>query len=281
MRYSTTVITGLLFSTSLLNAGLMDSFTNAMNETKDSYMKEIKSDNTEKYETKTNSLGSDLTSIDMNSALKKALNEGVDYAVKSLSAKDGYFNNPLTKITLPENLQKTADLARKVGGDQYVDDLILAFNNAATQAAPKTASILSKSIANMSIDDAKKILSGSDKAATDYFRANSTKELQETISPIIQKSMDDNSVAKYYATFQSFYKENGGVLKNEYVSSAASMLGYGGLVPSEKDENLNEYITNKSIEGLMLKIEEKEKEIRDNPLLQNNDLIKKVFSVFE
>lgn len=288
MKFSNILIICLLCSSTLLNAGWMDSFTDILTDTKETYVNEIntnKSTEVENDDTKTltsiSSSISDLTSTDMNGALKKALNEGVDYAVKTLSTENGYFKNPLTKIALPQDIQKTADLVRKVGGDKYVDDLILAFNNAATEAAPKTAAILAKSISDMSIDDAKKILSGSDKAATDYFRSSSTKGLQETISPIIKKSMENNNVATYYDAFQSYYKENTGVLKNEYVSSAANMFGYGGLVPKEEDEDLNGYITNKSIDGLMVMIEEKEKEIRDNPLLQNNDLIKKVFSAFE
>lgn len=44
----------------------------------------------------------------------------------------------------------------------------------------------------MSIDDAKKILSGSSSAATDYFRTNTTHDLQAMIAPIIQKSIRDN-----------------------------------------------------------------------------------------
>jgi len=282
MRHFKVVLTSLLFSLTLLNAGWMDAFTDSLNEAKDTYIDEIASPKTEKTEVDDSKLSIvDLSSTDMNNALKEALNNGVDYAVQTLSAKDGYYKNPLTKIVLPENLQNTAKLVRKLGGDKYVDDLILAFNNAATEAAPKTAGILAKSISNMSIDDAKNILNGSDNAATNYFRESSTQELQETIAPIIQKSMDNNSVAMYYQALQSFYKENSGMLQNEYVSNAASMFGYGGLVPNDKEENLNEYVTSKSIDGLMLMIEEKEKDIRDNPLLQKSDLIKEVFSTFK
>ena len=269
MRYLKIATTGFLFAATLLNAGWLDSISNVLKETKTNPIDSTVASTT------------DLTQADMNLALKKALNMGVEYAVKTLGAKDGYLNNPLTKIVLPENLQKSADLARKIGGDKYVDDLIIAFNNAATEAAPKTAEIFAKSISNMSIDDAKKILNSSNTAATDYFRATTIKELQETIAPIVQKSMSNNSVAMYYETFQSFYKENSGMLNSEYISSAANMLGYGGLMPSEKDEDLNSYVTNKSIDGLMLMIQAKEKEIRDNPLSQNSDLIKRVFSAFE
>jgi hypothetical protein len=275
MKYKKFVISAAVLSTTLLNASWMDTVTSGLNAIQEKPVAKTEAQNS------TTSVKTDLSTMDMNGALKQALNNGVSFAISSLGKENGYLNNALTKITLPESMQKTADLVRKAGGDKYVDDLILAMNNAATQAAPKTAEIFSKSIANMSIDDAQNILSGSEKAATDYFRKTTTKDLQSTISPIIQKSMDDNSVAKYYAYFQSFYKEHAGALKNEYVSGAANMLGYGGVIPSDKDEDLNSFITNKSIDGIMVMIQEKEKEIRKSPLSQNSDLIGKVFSVFK
>lgn len=277
MKYTKVIVSGLALSATLLHASLMDSLGSGLNEIQ-------QTTTTEKPKTTKSSAASTNTNVstaDMNGALKQTLNNGVTYAIGTLGKKDGYLNNPLTKIVLPEDMQKMADLVKKVGGEKYVDDLVLSLNNAATEAAPQTAKIFAKSISDMNIDDAKKILSGSDKAATDYFRMKTTKDLQTTISPIIQKSMDDNSVAKYYDSFSAFYKQNAGALKNEYVSGAASMLGYGGLVPSEKDANLNSYVTNKSIDGIMVMIEEKEKAIRSNPLAQNSDLIGKVFSVFK
>jgi len=272
MKYIKIITSGFLLSATLLNAGFMDSLTD-----------EIQQKILAKPELKSSAIlpKNDLSSTDMNGALKQALNNGVTYAINALGAKDGYLNNSLTKIALPQDMQKMADLVVKVGGRKYVDDLVLSLNNAATEAAPQTAKIFTKSISEMSIDDAKKILSGSSKAATEYFRATTTKDLQNTISPIVQKSMDENSVAKYYDSFQAFYKKNAGVLKNEYVSGAANMLGYGGLLPSDKESNLTGYVTNKSIDGIMVMIEEKEKEIRKNPLVQNSDLIGKVFSVFK
>lgn len=282
MKITKVIVSSLLISSSILHAGWMDTLKEGFNTiTEDTSMdKEAKTATSEEKTTDT-SLFTDLSSTDMNGALKVALNKGVKYATDSLGKENGYLNNSLVKIGLPSSMEKTATLVRKMGGDQYVDDLILAMNNAASEAAPKTAVIFSKSITDMSITDAKNILSGSDGAATEYFKKTNTKDLQATIAPIIQKSMENNDVAKYYDTFQSFYKKNAGMLKNEYVSGAANALGYGALVPSDKDENINAFITNKSIDGLMLMIKEQEKKIRDNPLAQNNELIKKVFSVFE
>ncbi len=287
MRYTKVTLAGLFCCATVLSAGFMDSLgdvakATAMDSAK-AYTGETKQEantQTTTAKTPTSAAANSLSSTDMNGALKSALNMGVDYAVKSLGAKDGYLNNPLAKIGLPEDMQKAADLVKKVGGEKYVNDLVVAINSAATEAAPKTAQIFAKSISNMKIEDAKEILAGSDKAATDYFRKSSTKELQDTIAPIIKTSMENNSVAKYYDSFQSFYKSNAGALKNEYVSGAANMLGYGGMVPSDKDTDLNGFVTNKSIDGLMSMIQEKEKTIRSNPVAQNSDLIKKVFSAF-
>ncbi len=286
MKYTKIAIAGALCCATVLSAGFMDSLGAIVKETSGAYANGVNS-TTGTAQTKsetnasTSAAANSLSSGDMNGALKSTLNMGVDYAIKSLGAKDGYLNNPLAKIGLPEDMQKIADMVRKIGGGKYVDDLVLSLNNAATEAAPKTAKIFAKSISNMNIDDAKNILSGSDKAATDYFRKSSTKELQETISPIIKTSMENNSVSKYYDAFQSFYKQNAGALKNDNIAAAANMFGYGGVIPSDKDTDLNGFVTNKSIDGLMLMIENKEKDIRNNPLAQNSELITKVFSAFK
>jgi hypothetical protein len=216
----------------------------------------------------------------MNSALKTALSKGVKFAVNNLSQDGGYLNNPLVKIPLPKSLQTSETLLRKVGGGKYVDDLIVSLNKAATTAAPKTADVLINTIQKMSITDAQNILAGADNAATEYFKTNSSQELAAVIKPIIKDSMSEADVAKYYQMFQSFYKSNSGVLQNKSVSSLTKKFGLDSYLPSSKDEDLDGYVTNQAINGLMTMIAEKEKDIRDNPLMQNSDLLKKVFSAF-
>jgi len=273
----------ILLATSLVGATIANaSWTDSLGGLVETVQKvqKVQAQTTGTTKSATNLSSSNLSTTDMNGALKQALNMGVDYAVKTLGSKNGYLNNPIAKIGLPKNLEKTAALVRKAGGGKYVDDLVVALNNAATQAAPKTAKIFSDSITKMSIDDAKKILSGGDDAATNYFRAHTTKQLQDAIAPIVKKSMENNSVAKYYKLLQSFYKSNAGILKNDKVSALANSFGFGSALPSGEDEDLDAYVTNKSIDGLMSMIAQKEKSIRSNPLMQNSSLIKKVFSAF-
>ncbi len=224
---------------------------------------------------------SGLSNTDMTGALKEALSKGVKFAVSDLGKEGGYLNNPLVKIPLPKSMQTTEKLLRSVGGDKYIDDLIFSLNKAAQEAAPQTAEVFMSAIKNMTIDDAKNILAGSDSAATEYFKTNSSSGLFGVIAPIVKKSMANNDVAKYYDSFQSFYKKNSGILQNDTVSSLTDKFGLGEYLPSAKDENLDSYVTNKSIDGLMTMIAKKEKEIRDNPVMRNSDLLKKVFGALK
>jgi len=55
------------------------------------------------------------------------------------------------------------------------------------------------------------------------------------------------------------------------------MMLVDSYLPSETDENLNEYVTNKAIDGLFKMIAEKDGEIRKDPIAQTTSLLKKVF----
>lgn len=225
--------------------------------------------------TKTSSNLSDST---VSSGLKEALKVGVNFGVKALSQKDGYLNNADVKIPLPDKLAKAETLLRKVGGDKTADDLIKSMNDAATEAAPQTASILMKAIEKMNVQDAKTILAGDDHAATEYFQKNTTGSLQELIKPIVQKSMKKNSVAKYYDKFNGLYTSNiKGVTENSSMMGMAKSFGADEYLPSDKDAKLDDYVTSKAIEGLFTMIATKEAQIRKDPVAQTTSLLKQVF----
>lgn len=260
-----TIITSIIFCTTLSFGFNLGSFT-------ESIMEKV----TNSSESSSKSLN--LSNSTISSGLKAALEIGVDYAVKSLGAKNGYFNNSLVKIPLPENLQKIESLIRKAGGDKIADDLILSMNTAASKAAPKTARIFIDAIEKMNLEDAKKILNGGDHAATEYFKENTTNNLKKMITPIIQESMKENSVAGYYDTFNTYYKKYGkGVIENSGIMGLAKNYGVDSYLPSASNENLDDYVTTKAIDGLFKMIASKEISIRNNPVEQTTSLLKKVF----
>lgn len=233
---------------------------------------------TESLSTTKTSTTTQLTNSTVSSGLKEALNAGVDFAVKELGKNNGYLNNSLVKIPLPENLAKAEGLIRKAGGDKIADDLINSMNKAASEAAPKTVQIFTKAISDMNLEDAKKILAGDNNAATNYFQTNTSESLKQIITPIVQESMKENSVAKYYQIFNDTYKTYGkDLVESTEVMGYAKSFGVDSYLPSSSDEKLDDYVTNKAINGLFKMIAQKEADIRNNPIAQSTSLLKKVF----
>lgn len=226
----------------------------------------------------TNEINSNLDNSTVSSGLKEALKTGVTYAVNELSKSNGYLNNSLVKIPLPENLAKVETLLRSAGGNEIADNLINSMNKAATTAAPKTASIFANAIEKMSLDDAKKILAGNNNAATEYFKTNTTASLKEMISPIIKDTMKENQVASYYDMANNFYKENAkGMVESSGVMDIAKNFGVDSYLPGSSDQSIDDYVTQQAISGLFTMIAQKEAQIRTNPVAQTTSLLKQVF----
>ncbi|MGE4382540.1 MAG: DUF4197 domain-containing protein [Arcobacter sp.] len=226
----------------------------------------------------TTQTSSNLSDSTVSSGLKEALKTGVKYATTQLGATNGYLNNSAVKIPLPDNLAKAETLIRSVGGDKMADDLILSMNNAASKAAPKTAEIFIDAIDKMTVTDAQKILTGGNNAATEYFKSNTSASLKKAITPIIQETMKENQVASYYDTANNLYKSNTkGLTQNSQVMGLAKNFGVDSYLPGNSDESLDEFVTNKAIEGLFTMIAQKEAAIRQNPVEQTSSLLKQVF----
>ncbi len=266
MNKKTSIILSLLLSSNLAYANWQDLAGSVLNSV------------TQEKTTNPTTKSSSLSNSTISSGLKEALKKGVETAVNSLGKTNGYYNNSLVKIPLPDNLENIKAVVAKAGGEKYINDLELAINNAATQAAPKTADIFLKAIEKMSINDATKILNGQNNAATTYFKSNTLSDLKALISPIVKESISNNQVASYYQSFNSFYKSNlKAYVENNSVMSYAKSFGVDSYLPGNSDENLDEYITNKAIDGLFVMIEKEEKAIRENPVERTTSLLKQVF----
>lgn len=225
-----------------------------------------------------NNTNSNLDNSTVTSGLKEALKVGVNYATTQLGSNNGYLNNSLVKIPLPDNLAKAESLLRSAGGDKMADDLINSMNSAASKAAPQTAEIFMDAIDKMSLADAQKILNGGDNAATNYFKANTTESLKKSILPIVQQTMKENQVAGYYDTLNNLYKSNvKDLVENSSIMGMAKNFGVDSYLPGNSNESLDEFVTTKAIDGLFTMIAQKEAGIRANPVEQTSSILKQVF----
>ncbi len=204
------------------------------------------------------SSGSSLSEETIVSALKQALTQGVEQSVKQLGKDNGFLGDASVKILMPRTLSKVEKGLRKVGQDEVADDFIGAMNHAAEQAMPKTTDILIKAVKDMTLKDAVKILKGEPDAATQYFKRTSSSHLSSAIKPIVQTATNSVGVTDSY---------------KKMINKAGFLAKY-----VDKDSlDIDQYITDKAVDGLFTKIAVEEKRIREDPVARTTDLLKDVF----
>ena len=191
------------------------------------------------------------------SGLKEALSVGTGNAVSLLSKNGGYSGNELTKILMPEKIQNVADMLKKVGMGSQVDTFVTTMNQAAEKAAPQAKEFFMQAIKEMTFDDAKGILNGGDKAATEYLSAKTRDKIAAAFKPTVSSSLDQVGATKSYKTMmQSF-------------TSLPFM--------SAQSLDLDNYVTDQAMKGLFLRVGEEEAKIRTNPTARVTGLLKQVF----
>ena len=198
-----------------------------------------------------------ITEKEAVSGLKAALEKGSQAAVSALGRADGFLGNPKVKIPLPESFTRAESLMRRLGMGRYADELIVAMNRAAEEAVPEAKQLFIDSVRKMTVQDAKGILTGGDTAGTEYFRRTTEAQLHRRVLPIVSRATARVGVAQKFEA---------------YADRAARV----GLVKKE-DADLDEYVTQKALDGLYLTVAEEEKQIRKDPVGTGTAIIRKVF----
>jgi hypothetical protein len=145
----------------------------------------------------------------------------------------------------------------KIGYGSQVNEFVLSMNRAAEKAAPSAKQIFWDAIGEMTFEDARKILSGHDTAATDHFKRKTSDKLAVVFKPIVDKAMNEVGVTRQYN----------------------DLAGKFQAIPFVKSESLdiNHYVVTKALDGLFHVLGEEEKKIRTNPSARVTDLLKEVF----
>jgi hypothetical protein len=198
------------------------------------------------------------STTEIAAGIKEALEKGISAGAERLAIKDGYLGNASVKILFPSEAQKVEKTLRGMGMNKLCDDVILSINRAAEDAAKEAKPVFVAAIKQMSIADASQILMAKEAdAATTYFKGATTAELKGKFKPIIDSCLNKSGAAKYWKdTFAAYNK-----------------------VPLVKKVNtdLNDYATQKAIDGLFFEIAKEELKIRQNNKLRTSPLLQKVF----
>jgi hypothetical protein len=198
-----------------------------------------------------------LTTAEVASGLKEALIKGISTGSDLVSQLDGYFKNPEIKIPFPPEVKKVEDKLRQLGLGGEVDKFVVTLNRGAEDAAREAKPIFIEAIRAMTIEDAWSILRGDQDAATQYLKRTTSGLLKEKFKPVIQNSLNKVNATKYYGQIVTRYNQIPFVQK--------------------VNPDLDDYATDKAIEGLFVMIAKEEKNIRQNPVARTTEILKRVF----
>ena len=199
----------------------------------------------------------ELSKSEAASGLKEALKVGASNSTELASEKGGFNNNNLIRIPFPAEAEKMKSTLINVGLKLQVTQFEESLNSAAEEASKFAKEIFITAVKNMTITDAFKILKGEDNAATIYLKKQTSNELYKKFQPVVKKAIQKVHVTKYWDQLTGRY-------------NALPMT-------NKVNPDIEDYVTNKTIDGLFVLIAKEEKNIRNNPDARVSELLQKVF----
>lgn len=229
-------------------------------------VKTTKSTTTTKSSTSGSGISSllSLTNTDYSNGLKDALKIAATKSAESASMLDGFNKNMDIRITFPKEAIAVKEYAVKLGLQYQVDIFEEKLNRAAEEAAKKAAPVFLAAIVNMTITDAAKIVTGEKNAATTYLRNTSGVELANQFKPIVADALAQVAITKYWKPLVDKYNKVSPFLGKEQVQA-----------------DLEQYVTDKAVDGLFVLVEKEEGKIRQEPAKAGSDLVKKIFGTIK
>ena len=189
--------------------------------------------------------------------LKEALTVSSGIVTTQLSKNGGFNLDPKIRIPLPPALQKADSALKSVGMAHLTEDLQSRMNGAAERAAGEALPLFLAAIRDMTIADARGILSGPPDAATQYLRAHMGPALSQKIQPIVEAALIHAGAVQAYDR----------------------VMGQYARLPFMPDvkANLNNFVTQKAMDGIFYYIAQEEAAIRENPAKRTSELLRIVF----
>lgn len=200
-----------------------------------------------------------LGNADIAAGLKEALDNGIDKQVTKLTAVDGFYKNELVKILLPAELQKVDKTLRNIGLSSLADEGLKVLNRAAENAVKESTPIFVSAVKNMSFNDARTILLGSDSSATLYLQNTTSSALYGKFSPVVGNSLSKVGADKVWANIITKY-------------NAIPLV-------QKVNPDLKDYVTNEAMKGVFKMVAVEEKNIRTDLSARTSDLLRRVFAL--
>ena len=146
---------------------------------------------------------------------------------------------------------------RQVGQERIVDRFEATLNYAAEYAAPAARPVLLGAIAELPLDDGRRVLAAGETAATDVLRRYSLARVIGALNPAVAQATDRVGTARRYKRFMKDAQ-------------------FGGLVQVPTID-LDAYLVGRTIDGIFHTIGQEERRIRIDPSARPTPLLREVF----
>lgn len=206
-----------------------------------------------------NNMPKQMDSATIASGLRQALDFGINKQVTKLTQKDGFYNNQMVKILLPEELRKVDQTLRDIGLGSLADEGLKVLNSAAEDAVKEATPIFVKAVKDITFTDAKNILLGPNNAATTYLEQQTSRTLYSKFNPVIKNSFSKVGADQIWSNIIDRYN----------------------MVPfvTKVNPDLTDYVTKEALKGVFTMIAVEEKEIRSNTTARTTALLRNVFAL--
>lgn len=206
---------------------------------------------------KTGAPGADLSDTEIDAGLREALHVGTERVVAQLGAVDGFNLDPAIHIPLPKGLARVQKALGAIGLSSLMDDLELRLNRAAELATPAAKELFFNAIEEMTLADARGILTGPDDSATRYFQGKMSQPLAQAMRPLVDDALKDAGAVQAYDRVMGEYRNL-------------------PFVPDVKAD-LSAHVLKLGIDGIFFYIAKEEAAIRNDPVARTTDLLRRVF----
>lgn len=203
----------------------------------------------------------ELSQAEAVQGLRNALERGARQAIAELGRPDGFLGHEQVRIPLPQRLQDSEKMLRRLGQGRRLDELVTTMNRAAEAAVPQAQELMLGAVGSMSVEDGKKILRGGDISVTTFFAEKTREPLGQKFLPVVSARTAQLNLAGQY---------------NRLVGKAADL----GLLRRE-EATIEQYVTGKALDGLYFMIGEEERKIRKDPVGTGSALLSKVFGALK
>jgi hypothetical protein len=200
----------------------------------------------------------DLTSAEIDNALREALALSAGYAGQQMARSGHYANGKGLMIPLPLKWREARKVAQRIGYSGDFDSLHQQVNTAAIESVPALIKLIDNEVDALAFTNPVELLHSSEKtAASEYLRKYSDASLRTYLRPVVKRAL---------------------------VRSGASATGLKiatrvGSLPMVRNLplDLTDHVVDATIENFFRQLGLQETAIRTDPRRRTSGLLKKVF----